>query len=148
MDKLTDFYKIVPKSMKTEYHNPNFKKHLLTIPFRMLIVGASGSGKSTLVLEILKRAQDTFGNVTLICKNADEPLYKFLRSKIKEDQLQIFEGIDKVPDLESLDKELQHLVIFDDLVLDKDQSKIEQYFIRGRKIAKGVSMVYLTQSYF
>jgi hypothetical protein len=34
------------------------------------------------------------------------------------------------------------------LVLEKDQTRIEQMFIRGRKIAGGISIMYLTQSYF
>lgn len=147
-DALIDFYKIIPKKMKTSYHNPNFKKHLMNIPFRAVICGNSGSGKSTLVLEIIHRFSDTFGNITLCTKNADEPLYKFLRSKIPENQLQIFEGYENIPPLDMLNPDYQHLVIFDDLVLEKDQSTIEQYYIRSRKIAKGVSCIYCSQSYF
>lgn len=147
-DELIDFYKIIPKSMKTKYNNPNYEKHHINIPFRMLIVGNSGSGKSTLVLEMIHRMNNTFGNIILVCKNEDEPLYKFLRSKIPETHLQIYEGIENVPSMGDLDPDLQHLIIFDDLVLEKNQSAIEEYFIRGRKIAKGVSMMYLTQSYF
>jgi hypothetical protein len=115
----------------------------------IILFGAfNGSGKTTLVLEMIHRMNDTFGNIILCCANADEPLYKFLRTKIKPEQLQIYEGYENVPNMEDLDKEVQHLIIFDDLVLERKQNKIEEYFIRGRKIAKGVSMMYLTQSYF
>ena len=69
----------------------------------------------------------------------------------------IKEGLDEVPTLtktkdgivkgfEKADE--QSLVIFDDLCLEKSQERIEQMFIRGRKIAGGISIMYLTQSYF
>jgi hypothetical protein len=42
----------------------------------------------------------------------------------------------------------QVLMIFDDLVNMKNQAPIIEYFIRGRKLAGGISLIYLTQSYF
>lgn len=147
-NEVQNWYGHIPDSLKTKYHNPNYDNHLINVPFRMLIVGNSGSGKTTLVLELLHRMDDTFGNIIICTKNADEPLYKFLRTKIKAEQLQVYEGIDNIPDLDSFDPEIQHLIVFDDLVLEKDQSTVEQYFIRSRKIAKGVSCIYLSQNYF
>lgn len=145
---VTNIYKKIPKSLLPEYHNPNFENHKLKIPFRMTIVGSSGAGKTNVAIEILKRMNDTFGKVTVITKNADEPIYNFLKMKIPPDQLEVLEGIENIPDLTDYDTDLQHLVIFDDLVLEKKQDKICEYFIRGRKIAKGLSMMYLTQSYY
>lgn len=146
---LTNWYgDKLPKDMIPKYHNPAFASHGISVPFRGLIVGGSGSGKTTLVLEILHRMYDTFGHVTIYTMNAEEPLYKYLESKLKPEQLTIQEGYQAIEPPESLDKDLQHLVVFDDLVLEKDQTKIAQYFIRGRKLAKGVSCLYLTQSYF
>jgi len=147
-NEVQNWYGHIPDSLKTKYHNPNYDNHLINVPFRLLCVGNSGAGKTTLVCEIIHRMDDTFGNIIICTKNADEPLYKFLRTKIKAEQLQVYEGIDNIPDLDSFDPELQHLIVFDDLVLEKDQTIIEQYFIRSRKIAKGVSCIYLTQSYF
>lgn len=148
MSDLTNWYKKIPKGLKTQYENPCFKSHGITIPFRMVIVGNSGSGKTTLVLEIIHRMPNTFGHITVCCMNADEPLYKFLQSKLKPEHLTVVEGYNNIPALDDLDKEIQHLVIFDDLMLERKQDLIESYFIRGRKIAKGVSCIYLTQSYY
>jgi ABC-type dipeptide/oligopeptide/nickel transport system ATPase component len=145
---LVNWYAKIPKGLKTQYENPQYKDHKIDVPFRMVIVGCSGSGKTTLVLELIHRMPNTFGHITVCCMNADEPLYKFLSTKLKPEHLNIVEGYENIPRLEDLDKEIQHLVIFDDLVLEKNQSAIEQYFIRGRKIAKGVSCIYLTQSYY
>jgi hypothetical protein len=122
----------------------------------MVIVGASGAGKTQLVVHILSKMRETFTNVYIYTKNKDESIYQWLEEKIPSG-LTIKEGLDEVPNLQK-DKngvikqfekaDEQSLVIFDDLVLEKDQSRIEQMFIRGRKIAGGISIMYLTQSYF
>lgn len=145
---MTPWYDVIPDSLKTKYHNPCYENHKLSVPFRMMIVGGSGSGKTTLVVEIIHRMADTFGNIVVCTMNKNEPLYEYLQSKIKPEQLQVYEGYPNIPKLDDFDKEIQHLVIFDDLVLERRQDKIEEYFIRARKIAKGVSCIYLTQSYF
>lgn len=144
---IKEWYKALPKSMIPVYHNPSYDDHMINIPARIIIVGCSGSGKTTLAMEIIYRMKHTFGNISVCTQNANEPLYNFLKSKIDEDQLQIHEGVDNIPSLEDLDPEVQHLVIFDDLMLEKKNMIIQEYFIRSRKIAKGVTLLYLTQSY-
>ena len=71
----------------------------------------------------------TFSDITIIARNKDEPLYKYLTSKC--DQIQVKEGIQNIPPLDKMDKKENHLVCFDDLVLAKDQSAIENYYIRN-----------------
>jgi hypothetical protein len=149
-------YDYIPKEFKTTYHNPNKEHHGLDIPFRMAIVGASGSGKTQLVLHILNKAKDTWGNIKIFTRNKSEPIYEYLEKKLPASHLQIYEGLKDLPSLakdkdgkvNGFDKDLQHLVVFDDLCLEKDQSRLSEYFIRARKIAKGVSLMYLSQSYF
>jgi ABC-type oligopeptide transport system ATPase subunit len=148
-------YDFIPKKYIVEYDNPNIKHHGLKIPFRMAIIGSSGSGKTQLVLHIIDKMRNTFGNIKIFTKDQDEPIYNFLKDRIPRDQLQIYNGISELTDLnnkdmvtEAYDPKMQHLVIFDDLVLMKDQHKIQEYYIRGRKIAKGISLMYLSQSYF
>ena len=45
---------------------------------------------------------------------------------------------------------IQILCIFDDVVnySDKEQGIIKEYYIRGRKFGRGISMCYLSQSFF
>lgn len=154
MDKLTNFYDKLPKKYKKEYHNPSFKKHLMKIPLRALITGSSGSGKTQLVFELIKRMKGTFNKIILCVKNKSEPLYEWLADTLTKDQLEIYEGAENVPDVDNYDivnnpnGPEQILAIFDDLVLDKNQDNITQFFIRGRKISGGVSCCYLTQSYY
>lgn len=129
---MPNFYSVIPKSNKSHYRNPGYARHGIEIPFRMLVCGASGSYKSNFVLNLIFQMNDTFESITLITKNANEPLYNFLRTKIPEEQLHVYEGIENIPPLDDFNTQHQHLVIFDDLVLEKKQSKVEEYFIRAR----------------
>ena len=149
-DELTDFYKKIPPELKTKYSNPSYKKHLMNIPFRVLLVGGSGSGKTTCVLEVISRMPKTFGLVVLCCKDSDEPLYRLLKSKLDKDQLHVYENGEVPPPDKYKDYDQQGLIIFDDLVNEKDQRPMIEWFIRGRKAGKnnvGFSSMYLTQSF-
>jgi hypothetical protein len=83
----------------------------------------------------------------VITKNRDEPLYNYLSDKTeKQGGVQILEGIDNAPNLDELDKEEQTLIVMDDLVLERNQNQLQQYFIRARKL--NCSLIYISQSYF
>lgn len=142
---LINFYEVMPKKLKNEYHNPNYAKIKIKHPFRMLIIGSSGSGKTNCLLNLIYNMPDTFQDITVITKNADEPLYNLLVDKLG-DAVSVFEGIENAPPVDSFDKTSQHLIVFDDLVLEKKQKVIEDYYIRARKL--NCSLVYLSQSFF
>jgi hypothetical protein len=148
-NKIKNMYEIMPKNLVMETWNPNYKNHLLNLSgggFKMIIVGASGAGKTNVALEIIRRMTNTFQNIYIVCKDASEPLYQFLKMNVQEG-LHLLEGIDKIPNLDKdIDTIGQTLIIFDDLVLEKNQKPIEEYFIRCRK--KRVSALYLSQSFF
>ena len=148
-DDINNWYKKIPKRFIPKYDNPCYNSHLMKIPFRACIIGGSGSGKTQLVLEILSRMHNTFGLVILCCKSSDEPLYNYLKSKLPPETLHIYENGD-IPDLkEYKDVDTQMLFIADDLVNDKKaEPKLNEWWLRGRKLGKGCCMCYLTQSYF
>ena len=145
---IVNWYEKIPKEMLDNAENPNFHIHHLKIPFRMCVVAPSGSGKSNFLVNLIhlfsSGNKGTFSDITIITRNKDEPVYKYLTSKC--DQIQVKEGIHNIPSLDKMDKKENHLVCFDDLVLAKDQSAIENYYIRARKL--NCSVVYLSQSYF
>lgn len=65
---------------------------------------------------------------------------------VKSDiKVEYFEEAADVPDPSELDKNDKNLLIFDDLILAK-QNKIEDYYTRGRH--SNVDCIYLSQSYF
>ena len=143
--ELVDWYKEMPKRFHLKSHNPNFDKHGINVPFRMLIVGSSGSGKTQTLLNIIHTMGETFQNLHVITKNKDEPLYNYLQDKLKEN-INIVEGIEQAPNLDKFDKDEQSLIVMDDLVLERNQKALEQYFIRARKL--NCSLIYISQSYY
>lgn len=145
--KIVNMYEYLPKEFLNKSFNPNYNLHKLNLPFRAVVNAPSGSGKSNFIVNLLilfSKGEGTFNDIYLITRNKDEPLYKWL--ELQSPRILIKEGTENIPDLDKFDKEENHLVIFDDLVLEKNQSKIEQYYIRARKV--GCSVIYLSQSYF
>jgi len=145
---MINFYKVLPKSMLIEAKNPNYHLHRFKLPFRACVVAPSGSGKTSWLLNFIhlccQGQTGTFADITIITRNADEPLYNYL--KTKSDAIQIKEGLSNLPQLDKYDKKENHLVCFDDLVLSKDLSAVENYYIRARKL--NVSVIFISQSYF
>lgn len=144
---IENLYEKIPKELLDKVENPNFNIHNLKLPFRMCIVAPSGSGKTNFLVNLLSMfsvGKGTFASIHIITKNADEPLYKWIKGK--SDQIVIKEGLTNTPPLDKFDKELNHLVVWDDLVLSKDLSMVENYYIRARKL--NVSVIFISQSYF
>jgi len=114
----------------------------------MLITGSSGSGKTQTLLSLLHNMPKTFEKIIITTKNKDEPLYNWLEDKFEKDPNFEMREIDKdgLPDLDKFDKEQNNLLVMDDLVGEKNQKPMEQFFLRARK--KGCSLVYITQSYY
>ena len=145
--ELLDWYKKIPSKYLTKSHNPNFKVHGIKVPFRMLIVGSSGSGKTQTLLNLIHNMGNTFNDIYIITKNKQEPLYEYLEDKLGDKGLTVVEGIDNAPDLDKdINKKDQTLIIMDDLVLERNQRHLEEFFLRARK--QNCSLVYISQSYF
>jgi len=146
--KIVNMYNKIPSHFIDKVNNPNFNLHGLKIPMRTVVVAPSGSGKTNFLvnlIEVFSRGDEgTFQTITILTKNADEPLYRWLSSI--SDQIIIKEGLNNIPKLDKFDKEQNNLVVFDDLVLEKDLSAVSQYYIRARKL--NVSVIFLSQSFF
>lgn len=133
-----------------KYINKN--KLALQWPFKYIICGSSGSGKTNLELNLILLFL-YYDNLYIYARDTQEPAYQFLmkifnNKKIKREFDTIIFSSDpnEIIDVDELDNEKQNLIIFDDYVTTKDQSKIKDLFIRGRK--KNASIIYLTQSYY
>jgi hypothetical protein len=145
--EIVNFYEKMPASMLPKAHNPNHDMHQLKLPMRMCLVAPSGSGKTNFLLNLIhvfSRGVGTFASITILTRVSDEPLYNFLKKKAEN--IQILEGMSKTPELNKFDKDENHLVVWDDLVLSKDLSRVEEYFLRARKF--NVSCIFISQSYY
>ena len=147
--ELTNWYDYA-QEFTPKYKNPSFNQVGIKHPFRLCLTSQSGGGKTLLALEILNRMAKTFGHVIVCVQNKSEPLYELLASKLKDDEITFYEGIENFPhinDIHEKYKKKQVLMIIDDLVNEK-QDKIVPYFIFGRKRCKGISLMYLTQNFY
>jgi hypothetical protein len=90
---------------------------------------------------------DTFNKIYLYTRNKSEPLYEYLQLSIPDTNfLEIHEGISHLNTID-IDTHFfgQTLIIFDDLMQEKNQEKINVIYLRGRKL--GISVCYLCQKY-
>jgi ABC-type dipeptide/oligopeptide/nickel transport system ATPase component len=145
--KVINFYEKIPKHFIDKVENLNFNIHKLKIPMRVCVVAPSGSGKTNFLvnlIEMFSRGEGTFQTIHIITRNKDEPLYRWIQTL--SDAIIVKEGLSSTPQLDKFDREYNHLVVFDDLVLSKDLTKVQEYYIRARKM--NVSVIFLSQSFF
>lgn len=144
---MLNFYELNDvKKLNTPSYNPHFKATQMNIPFRCGLIGASGSGKTNALMNYIKLTSGTFGEIH-ICYKTTEPLYELLDKKLKSKNIYFYTDVSKMPEPKDLkEKEKQKLIIFDDMLADKDQTKIINYFIYGRK--QNCSTFILSQSYY
>jgi hypothetical protein len=157
------------KAVEKEHYNIN--KLAPKWPFILIIIGRSGSGKTNTVVNLLKYL--FFDTFYLYAKDLEEPYYELLQNvfddeKIRpkepheqseiqntrnahEGQKSIIESyfssdIEDIVDVDELDRYKQNLIVVDDFVTEKDQKKLIDLAIRGRKM--NASMIYITQDWY
>lgn len=145
---------VVPRTAKLQNASWAPQHH-----FRWLVVGPSGSGKTNAVLHALLNGIK-FDRLYLYAKDLMEGKYIFLQklfnsieeasvSDGQKDKIPIMHVGNKTSDIipvDDLNRDLTHVVIFDDFILEKNQESMLEYFVRGRK--QNCSMIYISQSYF
>ena len=134
------------KQFQKKHINPNYKNHGITVPFRGILIGSSGSGKTNLLLNLINQMPNTFNHI-YVYTQAQEPIYDFLQEELG-DVFSIYYSLDKLREADESKWYGQSLIVLDDMVNEKDQRCISEMYIRGRKIQGGISLLYLTQSYF
>lgn len=126
---------------------------------RILIIGASGCGKTALLIALIRSGFIPWKTLQMCCRTIDTPDYIELRREIekiekrKECTLQSWTdklGGEKEPwgvlRPENVDPRLFLFTVFDDWMLEKDQSVPDNYFSRIRPRNGGA--VYVAQEYF
>ena len=149
-----NFYETIKQSKSI---NPNISIHGISVPFRAIIAAPSGAGKTHALCNLILQMDKTFHEIIICVLSSDEPLYGMIEDRLG-DSVKFYEGGEVPPlsDFTIVDPktkkikrkdDLQRLIVFDDLVLNKKSNAIaQQYYIKARKF--GFSMLYISQSYF
>lgn len=140
-----NFYEKIPKMFLVSAENPNYELHQIKIPARIVVSAPSGTGKTNFVMNLIQhfcRGKGTFADIMVLTKDKAEPLYEYLETK----GVNIQEGLHNLPDLNKFDKDVNHLIVIDDLMLAKNQEQVCEYFMRCRK--RNVTIMYLAQHFF
>jgi hypothetical protein len=94
-----------------------------------------------------------FDKIYLYAKKLDEPLYEDLINHWKTvgDEygyhlIEYSNDITKIVNINDIDENIQNLIVFDDMVTEKNLKRVEELFIRGRK--QNASIVFVSQSFF
>jgi hypothetical protein len=153
--EIVDIYQnLDPKYLPPKQTYANFPKVQISLPTRMLIVGASGSRKTQMVVNLM-RIINAWNRIYLFAKDLSEPIYQYIidffeglqkKLKLEEPILYYSNDIEELPSPEEMDKSYSNLLIVDDMICERHLKGVESYFIRGRK--KNCSVFFLTQSYY
>lgn len=151
-----NFYDTIKKKKGLE--NPNYDKHHIDLPFRMVMAAPSGAGKTHSLCRLIYEMGKAFHYIYICVLSSDEPLYNMILDRLPDGKVIISEN-GEVPGLEQFstkdpktgrlkrNDKLSRLIVFDDLLLHKGANKvIEEYYIKGRKL--NFSMCYISQNFY
>lgn len=153
-----NFYNTIKKGKPLP--NPNYSKHEIEVPFRMIIASGSGTGKTHSLCRLIYEFGKTWNEIIICIPMRDEPLYNMIEERLNTDKHRgvIFYENGEVPDIMDYavkqpdgklkcKDNLNRLIVFDDLMLEKKANKmIGTWFLKGRKV--NFSCVYISQNYF
>lgn len=162
------FYDLSIKNFySTRNNNP-----LLPSSIRACIIGKSGCGKTNILINLLLQDYLDYDNLYIFSKSLHQPLYQVIinglqngldkkeilqsilnqeytvtkkdKSENRQISVQCFNDPQCVPDPNEIDPAAKTLIIFDDIMLEK-QNKVEDYYTRGRH--NNVDCFYISQNY-
>jgi hypothetical protein len=138
---LTNYLNLIPENQRPVVRNPYIEKHNIQLPFRMIDVGGSGSGKTNAIHDLIAKMnpldedgqeeEDPTFDQILVFTQCEEPHYELLSQRPR---VFVGYGVGSIPSLEDDNVFLpnnQYLVVFDDMILEKDQEVIKSYYQRG-----------------
>lgn len=155
-----DVNQLVPQNkQKTACNHILAPQHDTSVgSFRWLISGRSGTGKTNLVVSALMQAQVRFDHLYLYARDPSQPKYQLLLKWINHlekafekdtgEKVSMATVVDKpenIVPVDELSPDIVNIALFDDMLLEKHQEMIKEYFVRGRH--RGVNCIYLTQDY-
>ena len=154
------YYEIAdPDELKSK-HAPMFPRTIFCV-----IAGPTGSGKTNLMVHLLVTPDLLdYGDVYIYAPTLHQKSYKYLKEYYTKKEIDIqyilkqiklpvkpikichfFDVDHEIKDPSELNTNISHIMLFDD-VMNTDQTKIKDYFCRGRH--NNVNVFYLCQSLY
>ena len=111
-----------------------------------IVAGSTGSGKTNLIVNLLLNDTLKYDKVLIYTTTPYQPVYRYLREcDVGKSIISFYNPNDNsIADPSQLDKSKIHIVMFDDVMNQKDQKVMTDYFCRGRH--NNISVFYLCQS--
>lgn len=125
------------------------KRHSILLPnsIRCIIAGPSNCGKTNLLVSLIESENGLkFENIYIYSKSLEQDKYKYLRkllTPLKSIGYFTFASSDKV--IAPSTAKVNSVMIFDDVICDKNQENMKQYYCLGRH--RNIDCFYLTQNY-
>jgi Cdc6-like AAA superfamily ATPase len=115
-------------------------------PFNAIVCGKTGCGKGNLLSNCLFRFLH-YDKLYVYAKQINQEKYDQIQTAFEDipDKLVMSDDIEDIIGVQDLDKSEQSIIIIDDMVAEKNQSKIIDLWISGRH--GNASCIYLTQLY-
>lgn len=139
----------VDESLSTDSSKSKIRRHSTLLPnsIRCIIAGPSSCGKTNLLISLIESEHGlTFQNVYIYSKTLEQEKYQYLADILKPIKgigFYPFSSSDKV--LEPNQAKKNSIIIFDDVVVDRNQDAIKNYYCLGRH--RNIDCFYLTQTY-
>lgn len=118
-------------------------------PSNIFISGPSGSGKTQFVKKLIEFKTDVFQTVpqqVVWCYKEWQSTYALLQER-EGSYIKFVSGIPEDDEEIVSDTSIPHLVVFDDMLGDKDEEKIKLWFTR-KGHHRNASVIYITQNMF
>lgn len=125
------------------------KKHSELLPnsIRSIIAGPSNCGKTNVLISLIESEHGLkFENIYIYSKTLNQEKYEYLRSilsPLKDIGFHTFSSSEKVIPPNVAKK--NSIFIFDDVIVDRSQDNIKNYYCLGRH--RNIDCFYLTQTY-
>ena len=137
------------KQSKYRNRHPLLPQH----PFNMLIVGQTNTGKTSFLLNLILRRFIEYDKIYYYGKHLHQPKIQMLvkafdeiYDKTEDDILEVSNDIRECITPDDIDpEEGQTLMIWDDMIGEKDLSVVEDWYIRGRH--SNASCIFISQVY-
>lgn len=129
--------------------NKKIRKHSALLPdsIRCIIAGPSNCGKTNLLISLIESEHGLkFENIYIYSKTLEQEKYEYLKKILKPIAgigYHTFSSSDAVIAPHQVKR--NSIFIFDDVICDKKQENIKNYYCLGRH--RGIDCFYLTQTY-